>query len=657
MRTLILIALWWTVVQAGAAQFWRPAEGAPACSGKSRYLSAAHAKEIASVGSASIDVIHYDLDLTISAAPPLLVGRVGVSALSLVDTLTTIVLDLTGALTVDSVVVGGRRAGVVRYPAALGIVLDRMYRRSEPVFAEIIYHGVPPFTGLGSFFFSQNGGNPWIWTLSEPYGARDWWPCKDHQLDKADSVDIRVTCDGSLKVGSNGRLLSVTDNGNGTRTTHWAERYPIATYLVSITIADFAEFSNWYHYSASDSLQILNYVLPQHLNWALVELPKAVSMLEIFTARYGPYPFLREKYGHSEFGFGGAMEHQTMTSTVTFNETTIAHELAHQWFGDLITCATWQDLWLNEGFATYSEALYEEAKFGGADAYHFFIEQDLQTAVDAVGTLFVQDTSDVNSLFAGARVYSKGSSVLHMLRHVLGDSLFFRSLRAYADDPRYRYRTATTRDFQGVCESVSGLSLGYFFDEWVFGEKYPIYAPSWSAHPDGLGWAARVVLRQSTGTQNPVFFTMPVDLRFTGSGLDTTVTVMHTFSGQDFTFHFRSRPDTMTLDPDDWILKQIAPPEPNLPLSPELFQNYPNPFNGGTTIEFALPRRERIALRIYSLLGAEVATVCNGVAEPGMQSIVWGGRNSRGVPVPSGVYICRLSTADASVARKMLVLR
>ena len=156
---------------------------------------------------------------------------------------------------------------------------------------------------------------PWIWSLSEPYGARDWWPCKDHQLDKADSADIIVTCPNGLKVGSNGLLRSTTDNGNGTTTFFWAERYPIATYLISVAIGPFATFSNWYRYSPSDSMEVLNYVLPSHLSLALGSLPKAVQMLEIFSRIYGPYPFLKEKYGHSEFGRGGAMEHQTMTPT------------------------------------------------------------------------------------------------------------------------------------------------------------------------------------------------------------------------------------------------------------------------------------------------------------------------------------------------------
>lgn len=656
MRIPLPIALCLSAVLVGQAQIWRPAESASACSGKARFLAARPARETESAGSASIDVVRYDLDLTITAVPPFLSGRVGVRAVSLVDTLSTIVLDLTGSLTVDSVLVAGRRASIIRFPAALGIVLGRTYRRNEIVASEIVYHGIPPTTGLGSFVFGQNGGSPWIWTLSEPYGARDWWPCKDHPGDKADSVDIRVTCDGSLKVGSNGRLLSVTSNANGTRTHHWAEGYPIAPYLVSVTIGDFAEFSDWYHAPAGDSLQILNYVLPQHLAAARTELPKTVSMLEIFSARFGPYPFLKEKYGHAEFGSGGAMEHQTMTSTTTFNEFTIAHELAHQWFGDLITCATWQDLWLNEGFATYAEALYIEGRTG-AEAYHALMNGEMQAAVDAAGPLFVQDTVDVRNLFAAARVYSKGATVLHMLRHVLGDSLFFRALRAYADDPRYRYATASTRDFQGVCESVSAKPLGYFFDEWVFGERYPVYTTRWSAVHDSAGWAATVSLRQSTRTQNPAFFTMPVDLRFTGDALDTTVTVMHTASGQEFTFRFSSRPDGMEFDPGNWILKDVAPPDAGLPVSPTLFQNYPNPFNAGTTVQFALPRREKIALRIYSLLGDEIATVWEGVAEAGTQTVRWGGRDGRGVPVSSGVYVCRLITANASVARKMLVLR
>ena len=656
MRAFCSILLGLIAAATCQAQLWRTAESGSACNRKGSILAAGSLPATMSAGSASIDVIHYELDLTISSAPPLITGRAGVQAMSLVDTLSIIVLDLTGSLTVDSVRVGGKRVATIRFPSALGIALDRTYHRGEMVSSEITYHGLPPSTGFGSFVFGQNDGKPWIWTLSEPYGARDWWPCKDHPQDKADSVDIRVTCDASLIVGSNGRLVSVIANANGTRTHYWAERYPIAPYLVSITIGAFAQFTNWYRYSPTDSMAILNYVLPRSLPEALAELPKIISMLDIFSNRFGPYPFLKEKYGHAEFGSGGAMEHQTMTSTTTFNENTIAHELAHQWFGDLITCQVWPDLWLNEGFATYAEGLYLEGRYG-VDEYRAFMAGQMQAARNATGPLFVQDTSDVRNLFAGARVYAKGGGVLHMLRHVLGDTLFFRSLRAYVADPRYRFRTASTRDFQGVCEAVAGKSLGYFFDQWVFGEKYPTYRPGWSAAKDSLGWTATVTLRQTTRTQSPMFFTMPVDFRFEGANLDTSVTVMHTADGQEFRFHFSSRPDRMEFDPGNWILKDIAPPDGGIPLSPELSQNYPNPFNAGTTIEFALPRRERIALRVYSLLGEEIATVWEGVAEAGTQSIRWEGKTARGVPAPTGIYLCRLITEDASVTRKMLLVR
>jgi hypothetical protein len=378
-------------------------------------------------------------------------------------------------------------------------------------------------------------------------------------------------------------------------------------------------------------------------------------MLEIFTDRFGPYPFLKEKYGHTEFGSGGAMEHQTMTSTTTFNEFTIAHELAHQWFGDLITCATWPDLWLNEGFATYGEALYIEGRYG-TDAYLAFMKTEMALAQIASGPLYVQDTSDVRNLFANSRVYAKGATVLHMLRHVLGDSVFARSLRSYAADPRYRYGTASTRDFQGVCESVAGKPLGYFFDEWVFGEKYPVYTPTWSSVRDSLGWLTTVTLVQTTRTQNPPFFTMPVDLRFTGNGLDTTVTVMHTTSGEEFRFRFPS-PAVLELDPGGWILKEIAEGDGGIPVAARLLQNYPNPFNPGTTITFALPRRERVAVRIYSILGEEIATVWEGVGEAGSRSLRWEGKTDRGVPAPSGIYLCRLMTEEGAIARKMLLLR
>jgi hypothetical protein len=403
-------------------------------------------------------------------------------------------------------------------------------------------------------------------------------------------------------------------------------------------------------------MQILNLVLPEHLTEALAELPKSVTMLGIFSELFGLYPFVREKYGHAEFGRGGAMEHQTMTSTTTFDENTIAHELAHQWFGDLITCASWPNLWLNEGFATYCESLYREAHYGRSE-YWNTIGIRMSEALDASGSLYVQDTSDVRNLFDNARVYAKGASVLHMLRHVLGDSTFFSALRAYVADPRIRYATATTADFQRNCETVSGTSLGYFFDEWVFGEKYPQYSYYWTTRPVSPGYEMTVTIDQVTGTSNPTFFTMPLDFRVHGAGWDTTVMLYHTFSGQQFTFPVSHEPIRGELDPDHWILREFSNPDAGLPQQLFLAQNFPNPFNNATTIVFQIPHRAEITLKIFDILGSEVTTVEEGKADPGSYRVTWAGTASDGRLVASGVYICRLSSGSFQTTRKMILVR
>jgi aminopeptidase N len=658
-RTFFILFILLSAGGWASAQAWRPATATSettACMRKAFLGGRVSGPAAAPAGDGGIDVSYYGLNLTLSTNPGYLRGIVTVNALSTVDTLRSITLDLSGAMTVDSVKAHGVRTTHVRYLSAVGIPLDRTYRQGETVTVIVYYQGVPGATGFGSFVFSDHLGTPWAWSLSEPYGARDWWPCKDHPLDKADSADIIVTCNAGLKVGSNGTLVGITNNADGTRTHHWAERYPIASYLISVTLTNFAEFSNWFRYSPSDSLQVLNFVLPEHLADAQAELPKTIDMLKIFSDTFGLYPFIKEKYGHCEFGSGGAMEHQTMTSTTTFAENTIAHELAHQWFGDLITCANWPSLWLNEGFATYGEAIYRGARYG-EPAYQAHMREKMALALHAEGTLYVQDTTSVRNLFSNSRVYAKGASVLHMLRHVLGDSTFFLALRSYVADPRFRFGTALTEDFQGVCETVSGKQLSYFFNEWVFGEKYPIYSTDWSTRVDSLGYHVRLTIFQSTRTNNPVFFTMPLDVRFSAAGKETTIVLLHTSSGQEFDIALPWRPDRVDLDPAGWVLKELTAPPLPLPAEAQLEQNYPNPFNAGTRISFTLPHRSAVTLTVYNILGEEVATLVDERREAGAQTVLWNGLTGNGLPAATGTYIYRLVSESGSLARKMMVIR
>ena len=470
-----------------------------------RYKSNLRRSTAGTAATTTIDVKYYRLDLTMTTTPQYLKGSVLMNAVSNQNNLGTIAIDLMNQLHVDSVKVGGTTVSAVQSPSYFTVTLDRLYNQGELISVQVFYQGVPGSSGFGSFEFSSHSSVPWVWSLSEPYGAKDWWPCNDDPADKADSVDMFVTCDSSYKVGSNGKLISVNNNGDGTHTVHWHESYPISTYLVSVAITNYAEFSNWFKYTPTDSMQILNYVLPEHLASAQSQLPKVVDELNIYSNLFGLYPFITEKYGHSEFGWGGGMEHETMTSLGGFDDWLTAHELAHQWFGDMITTRTWPNIWLNEGFATYCEHLYEGAEYGNA-SYWSGINSDMSDAKNATQSVYVVDTSNVGLLFDWNSVYAKGSVVLHMLRHVLGDSTFFHAMYNYAHDPRYRFGNATTADFQGVCETTSGKSLSYFFNEWVYGQSYPQYSTGWTVDSTGSGFLVTVAVNQSTQTSTSFIF-------------------------------------------------------------------------------------------------------------------------------------------------------
>jgi hypothetical protein len=341
-----------------------------------------------------------------------------------------------------------------------------------------------------------------------------------------------------------------------------------------------------------------------------------------------------------------------MTSTTSFTEYLIVHELAHQWFGDMITCARWSDLWLNEGFAKYSEALYTEVKYG-SQAYRTFIASQADGAKTATGSVSAMDTSNVGVLFNFARTYQKGAMVLHMLRHVLGDSVFFRALQSYVNDPRFRFNVATTEGFQGICESVSGKQLGYFFNEWIYGEKFPRYAFEWSAKPSGSAFEVTIQINQATGTTNPAFFTMPIDFKLSSSGWDTTVVLFNTSNDQAFSFTVSHLPTSVALDPDSWILRDNE--QSLLPTRYVLEQNYPNPFNSKTSIVFSIPpigTRQDVSLRVYDILGREIAVLVNEPLLTGTYSTSFDGAG-----LASGVYFYRLATTNFVQTRKLVLLR
>jgi hypothetical protein len=393
------------------------------------------------------------------------------------------------------------------------------------------------------------------------------------------------------------------------------------------------------------------------------------EMLEVYSDMFGMYPFVEEKYGHAVFPWGGAMEHQTCTSIGNVStgwETIYAHELAHQWYGDLVTCHDWHHIWLNEGFATYSEALWMEA-FYSKTAFHNYVNSTL-TSYNFngifVAPVYRYDISDPWSIFSGT-VYDKGMWVLHMLRHVIGDSLFFQMMHDYPNDPAFAFKDATTEQLRDFCEQMSGMELDWFFQQWIYEPYYPVYEWGFSHHQQGNQDYLHVAVQQKQSTSGyGHLYKMPIDLVIVYSdNTRDTLVVWDSLAVQYFDFPIAGTPHTVTFDPDNWILKkatqipvtQIEPPI-DLTTTFTLHQNFPNPFNGATVIPFSIDTSGRVILEIYDLTGRKVRTLVDDFFAQGAL-IRWDGKDDQGQMVASGVYMYQIRFRDERISRKMMFIR
>ena len=461
-----------------------------------------------------------------------------------------VLLDLSDSMTVNQVLYHGSNIPFVR-PGdhVLQIDLPSVVNVGELDSVTITYEGAPYTGGFGSFVSSTHDNTPVLWTLSEPYGAKDWWVCKQDLNDKMDSIDIFVTCPSAYRVGSNG-LLQSENVVAGQTTYHWKHRYPIVTYLVAFAVTNYAVFSDYVHYSNGDSLLVLNYVYPENLATAEVQVESTIEQVELYDSLFGIYPFFNEKYGHAQFSWGGGMEHQTMSFMVNFSYDLQAHELAHQWFGNKVTCGSWQDIWLNEGFATYLTGLCQENLLTPQDWYNWKEGKILSVTSQPGGATYVTDTSSVWNIFSGRLSYNKGSYILHMLRWKIGDSAFFQACTNYLDDPDLAYGFARTDNLKDHLEATSGLDLTEFLNDWLYGQGYPSYYLGWQQSNDTISF----VLEQTTSDPSVSFFEMPVPVYFYGENQDTIIVFEHTSSGQNFEITLPFEVEIVSIDPDLWLL-------------------------------------------------------------------------------------------------------
>lgn len=516
----------------------------------------------------SINVSFYHLTLDIKIDAPYLVANTRCVLTPLADNLDHFELDLHPSMTVDSII--GPVISFEHTGDALKIFLDQSFNSGEIIDIKIFYHGVPQLAGgyKGMRYETHGNNEPVIATLSTPFLAHYWFPCKDGPSDKPDSAFIDIIIpdtiiDGvSLKGVSNGILEGIEAMGNK-KMFKWRHRYPIVTYYMMAAVSNYETIEEEYTGIYGEQYPLIYYVFNESYNSALTGVEDMPVALDVFSELFGIYPFYGEKYGMTQLGYYGAIENQT--NTIINNMGTgwfmiSVHELAHMWFGDMITCADWHHGWLNEGFATYSEALYVESQ-QGLQAYLNYIDDEQYFQG---GTLYVENIQDTFNVFQPL-IYSKGAYVLHMLRGVLGDELFFDGLKNYATDPDLMYGQATTEDLQEVMESTSATDLDFFFDEWVYDAYYPVYEYNFiNDEFSGKSWVSLRQIQELSG-RRPLF-EMPVQVKlFLQNGNDTLITLWNDLKVQTFELELESAITFMQFDPKGWLL-DVATYDPGLPV-------------------------------------------------------------------------------------------
>lgn len=501
------------------------------------------------------DVSHCFLNLEINPTTKVVSGTNTVTVKSLVNNLITFTLDLRDNMTVDGVT--GAVASYSRVGHTIEMTLNRPYNIDETFTVAVTYHGIPENLGFSSFDWSTHGsGSTAIFaTLSEPWFAHTWWPCKD-SLDDKFTLDMWVTVPNWMVVTSNGTLTGTDSIAGGKTRYRWQESYPIATYLVSLCGTNYVHWTYYYNYTGG-TMPVEMYAYPENESYVRTNTSDLITQIATFSRPdvFGQYPFISEKYGITEFQWGGGMENQTLTSQGAYSSWLNAHELAHQWWGDMITCATWHDVWLNEGFATYAEAVYEEKKPGGSYS-SYFSRMTSRRPGSYSGTVYVYNASDLYTLFDGTTVYDKGAWVLHMLRHVVGDTNFFNILAAYR--AAFAGGSATTEDFSVVAESIYGGDLQWFFDEWVYNGGAPYYKYGWQQQLIGSQNWLRLYIQQYQATYGYPNFRMPIDITINTSGGSVTNPVWNHAASQWYLLKAPATVTSMQFDKDTWILRGAA---------------------------------------------------------------------------------------------------
>lgn len=542
------------------------------------------------------DVGYYFLNLNMNNSSTAVAGSAEIHAKASVA-LDSALFELFSSLTISSIDLDGvptvfnRNSNVVKVP------VNKM--AGEQFVLTINYSGTPPNSTAnplgGNGMTNDNSpswGNVVTWSLSEPFGAYEWFPCKQSLKDKADSCAVWVTVPTNCKAGSNGVLEQVVDLGNGTQRFEWKHRHPIDYYLISVAVANYVEYNLYAHPSNSDSVLIQNYIYnnPGTLPYFKNDIDETADFIELYADMFGPYPFANEKYGHCMAPISGGMEHQTMTTQGFFDNTLTSHELAHQWFGDHVTCNSWSHIWVNEGFASYAEDLMLEHLYP-QDRAQYMLDRHSNIKQQAGGSVWVEDSLSDASIFDSRLVYDKGAAIIHTLRYLIDDdTIFFNTLKAI--QIQFEDSVASAMDYINLFETMSGKNFTNFAQEWYFGEGYPTY----SVRYNSVGSDFLVEINQSTSKPSTTpLFTNDIDLKVDRVSLpDTVIRFQISANQQQFIIPNASDYLAVTaIDPNNWIINTNGSitQDPNFTTVGLISENFspalelfPNPSSGLLTL-------------------------------------------------------------------------
>lgn len=536
--------------------------------------------------------IHYlKLDLEVLPLSRNIKGN-ALTAARTTAVLDTFIMELRNNIIVDSVFINDVKLPFTRENDHVLVKLTPAMPAGSNIRALYYYRGTANAIAV---FSGSNGSNGLTYSasLSESYQAREWFPAKQILKDKIDSADLWFTTASSYKVGSNGLLKAVVDKPDDKKQYQWSTRYPMAYYQASFAVGNYWEYTNFASPAqiAPATIPVLHYIVDNnsYFNNNKTNLDKTPVFVEKMSELFGLYPFHEEKYGHAHAEIGGGMEHQTMSTMSSFGTSLIAHELGHQWFGNNVTCATWNHIWLNEGFASYADylmneklpALYTSTPAGVMAGIH----ADVLAATG--GSVYIPDAQifDENRIFSNRLTYNKGAAIVHTLRFEFqDDAKFFQALQMFQQ--AFKDSVATAEDFKVIAEQVSGKNLTDFFNQWYYGQGYPTFNVDCSKVGDSL--VLSVNHSASMPGATPLFKGL-YEFRIVTGTTDTLVKVNVTANNQQFKFKSPRVPTNVVVDPNNWVLNRtgsITTGTNDLNVSHDV-KLYPNPSSENVRIEFS----------------------------------------------------------------------